>query len=800
MRLSFCILLLTAAAAVLAPRDARGQRLFVGAETIPLESPASAIEVEDLDGDGRPDAVALHGSRNSLSVLLSRGDGRFGEPRLHETGRSPVAMQAGGDFDANGGNDILVVNSGSASVSLLLNRGDGSFSDARSFAVGPNPRTVGIADFDSDGSLDAVTSDLISVERGQLTLLLGDGRGGFAAGPSLDIGDNAHSLVIEDVDGNGSGDIAVAHTHTLSFFRSRGDGTFDREAVDLPGLNPRVLASGDLTGEGRPDVATHVDQGSLIVLVNGGVAGFQPRIVTFDRNFGAPYLGAGDFDGDGVEDLVTLADGRSGDSIRVHRGSLDGFFPMVAEVFLGFGAVAVAIEDLDGDAAVDALSPRSSVAELALLRGDGRGGLESPWLVPLESEPRDIAPFAPGPGLPMQVVAASSSAIHFIESTTVAPAVARIENMPGRALQAVEAGDFDGDGLQGLAVADLVSGSVVLLERPGEGVKPLERKVHDSPHRLLAADLDRDGIDDLVVLDQVGDAVSVLLRPDTVGAPEPMDLVAGAGQTAVDADDLDGDGKVDLAVAVREGVSVFLGDGAGRFVFRRGYPLRGATDLQVLRGGPGPVELAVVAGRRLAVLRDPAGEAEPRIDELELPAAGRTLHARHLATGSGHDLIASMTDGIGVVRLLPQGIEPRFGPIDTVPLGSQVRGAALVDLDGDGLPDLAVADFAGSSVSVLRGAARDETGSFRRGDADANGVVSLTDAVVVLERLFRGGAALPCEDAADTNDDGALDITDPIGLLGHLFLGGPPPPAPGREACGEDGTADALEECRGECR
>ena len=78
---------------------------------------------------------------------------------------------------------------------------------------------------------------------------------------------------------------------------------------------------------------------------------------------------------------------------------------------------------------------------------------------------------------------------------------------------------------------------------------------------------------------------------------------------------------------------------------------------------------------------------------------------------------------------------------------------------------------------------------FRRGDADGNEVVNLSDAVTTLDRLLRAGPALPCNDAADSDDSGGLDLTDAVHTLHHLFVGGPAPPAPGPDACGEDPTA-----------
>ena len=89
---------------------------------------------------------------------------------------------------------------------------------------------------------------------------------------------------------------------------------------------------------------------------------------------------------------------------------------------------------------------------------------------------------------------------------------------------------------------------------------------------------------------------------------------------------------------------------------------------------------------------------------------------------------------------------------------------------------------------------------FRRGDADADGKVQLTDAVVILGHLFQGASTLDCLDAADVNDDGDINLTDPVGLLNYLFGGdGRPPDPPGPTQCGEDPTEDALAKCVGGC-
>jgi hypothetical protein len=71
------------------------------------------------------------------------------------------------------------------------------------------------------------------------------------------------------------------------------------------------------------------------------------------------------------------------------------------------------------------------------------------------------------------------------------------------------------------------------------------------------------------------------------------------------------------------------------------------------------------------------------------------------------------------------------------------------------------------------------------------GTINLTDAISVLNYLFRGLEVVSCEDAADVDDNGTLNLTDVIVLLNHLFRGGPPIAPPYPDA-GVDPTPDQL--------
>lgn len=82
--------------------------------------------------------------------------------------------------------------------------------------------------------------------------------------------------------------------------------------------------------------------------------------------------------------------------------------------------------------------------------------------------------------------------------------------------------------------------------------------------------------------------------------------------------------------------------------------------------------------------------------------------------------------------------------------------------------------------------------AFTRGDASADGVFDISDAIFVLSHLFLGLAGeTTCLGALDINDDEMVDTSDAIFALVSQFLGAgdPAPPFPG---CGEDLTPGPL--------
>ena len=79
---------------------------------------------------------------------------------------------------------------------------------------------------------------------------------------------------------------------------------------------------------------------------------------------------------------------------------------------------------------------------------------------------------------------------------------------------------------------------------------------------------------------------------------------------------------------------------------------------------------------------------------------------------------------------------------------------------------------------------------FRRGDADGDGSLRLTDAVRILTFLFQGVEAPDCVDTADADNDNEVLLTDAVLVLAYLFQQGAAPLDPGPDVCGEDPDGD----------
>jgi hypothetical protein len=115
----------------------------------------------------------------------------------------------------------------------------------------------------------------------------------------------------------------------------------------------------------------------------------------------------------------------------------------------------------------------------------------------------------------------------------------------------VAVGDFNGDGIQDLAVANQSSANVSILLGTGTGSFGAATNFAAGrlPVSVAVADFDGDGIQDLAVATNVSDNVSILLGTGTGSFGAATSFVVGSTPSSVALGDFNGDGIQDLAVA-----------------------------------------------------------------------------------------------------------------------------------------------------------------------------------------------------------------------------------------------------------
>jgi hypothetical protein len=341
------------------------------------------------------------------------------------------------------------------------------FTSAGSTYAGLGPFAVAVGNFDRDGNPDLA---VLNVNSDTVSVLLGNGHGGFGTASSLQVGFTPVALAAADFTQDGILDLVVLNNggSSVSLLRGLGDGTF-APAVDFrAGTKPIRLAVGDFDGDSLPDLAVigsaNADgpSTSVIVLLNDGAGGFRsPTPFSIGREPSA--VAVGDFNGDGKLDIVTANTSTDG---NISRNSLN--------ILLG-----------DGQGAFT-----------------GVGGGASPFTLPIATH------------------------VHVIV-----------------------VGDFNGDGIQDIATANLV-GTVSV--RLGTGTvsfqPPVTVDVGQSAVSLAMADFNGDGKQDLVTANSASNNVSVLLGDGAGGFSAPINVNVGHVPVQVAVGDFNGDGRPDLVV------------------------------------------------------------------------------------------------------------------------------------------------------------------------------------------------------------------------------------------------------------
>ena len=281
-----------------------------------------AVAAGDVNGDKIVDLVTANNASGNISLRLGVGDGTFTTPATDKfsAGAGPYDI-ALGDIDGDGKLDAVVANDGSNNVSLLVNTSPTFKASVNTPTAGNRPQGLILSDFNGDQKLDFATADS---NGNSVTVRLNSGTGGFGLlGSTITNVTAPNYLVAGDFDGNGKLDIATPNggVATLRFSPGNGDATFGAGVTTaLPANNGnRWVAKGDFNLDGILDLAvSNSGSNTVSLLIGKGDGTFTAQTpITFAAGVTPMHLSAGDFNRDGLFDLVVADPGSATGMVQV---------------------------------------------------------------------------------------------------------------------------------------------------------------------------------------------------------------------------------------------------------------------------------------------------------------------------------------------------------------------------------------------------------------------------------------------------------------------------------------------------
>ncbi|MGE0127155.1 MAG: FG-GAP-like repeat-containing protein [Blastocatellales bacterium] len=279
----------------------------------------NAVTTGDFNKDGKLDlAVALASGGNNVAVLLGNGNATFQAPLAVAAGGTPQSLVAF-DYDNDGALDLAVANN--VGVRLLKGDGLGGFASGALLTTLTSPYFVAAADFNNDGALDLAVTH---INAASVSVFTANGSGGFNAKQDFAIGTGSFNLTIGDFNLDGNKDIAAANSlanaaAAVSVLLGNGNGTFGAKTDFAAGASPQGIATGDLDGDGNPDlITTNGNAGQLVILTGNGAGSFGAGVPVALTGTSTRILVA-DVNHDGRLDLLATVPGASQAAVLINN-------------------------------------------------------------------------------------------------------------------------------------------------------------------------------------------------------------------------------------------------------------------------------------------------------------------------------------------------------------------------------------------------------------------------------------------------------------------------------------------------
>jgi hypothetical protein len=650
------------------------QNGFAAGVTYPTGVGPWGVATADFNNDGKADVVVANYtsvSPPSVSVFLGTGTGTLGTATNYTVAANPIAV-AVGDFNGDGYTDIAVASySPSGVISILLGNGSGGFAAAVSYTagVGTQPEAIAVGDFNGDGYADLAIANNGSAN---ISILLGTGTGTFGTGTTYSVGPFPGGIVTGDFNGDGVADLAVANfgnannASSISVLLGAGGGLFASSVnYQTGGTGTYSVALGDFNGDGILDLATpNYSSNNVSVLLGTGTGTFGTA-AQFAVGTSPTYIAVGDFNGDGKPDIATTND--VNDNVNILPGNGSGGFAAAISNGDGGGASVgrgLAVADFNGDGLSDLVVSNYSGSTESILLGVAK----APVSLTLSSG-----------GNPSQLGTQISLTATVTPSTTA-----------GRVTFY--------DGLIPIGDAAISSGTAIL-----------HHVILPAGTNSLTALFPGDSTNSPAKATAISQVVTAL---SSAGLANTSYIAVGTGPRLMFYGDFNLDGKADIVTSNTGSntISIALGNGGGTLLPRTDYTLPasplGLVVVDLNNDGIPDLALTTAASTIVTLI----GNGDGTFQTATSFAAVNTPYLLATADidGDGNaDLIVPSVSNGTVNVFFGQGDGTFRSPAASYSLGagSGPYAVAAGDFNGDGYPDVAVLLVGPSQVAILLGSA-----------------------------------------------------------------------------------------------